>query len=102
MKFMYSVDSCSVVVKYKKRTYLSTLVQLKMLELDETIPVNSNYLNTYMTQACSGNISGHQSSGSGGSPEFWGGSPLFGVSVGRLPQRQRGLFLKRPPGTSFI
>jgi len=42
MKFMYSVDPCSVVVKYKKLTYISTWGQLKMLEMDETFPVTSN------------------------------------------------------------
>jgi len=33
---------------------------MKMLELDETVPVNSNYLSTHTTQGCSGRISGHQ------------------------------------------
>jgi len=39
---MYTVDSCSVVVKRKKLTFLSTWGQLKMLEMDETVPVNIN------------------------------------------------------------
>jgi len=42
MKFMYTVESCNVVVKCKKLAYLSTWGQLKMLELDETLPVNNN------------------------------------------------------------